>query len=102
MYSPVPLHATSETSGLLSKAGSGLYSVDDVSHQQQYPAWLYRSAGIDRQSLRCAAEPLWGALFAWTLLGERWGATGWLGAALIVGSSLGAQLVGSGSKDKTE
>ena len=50
--------------------------------------------------MRRAAEPLWGALFAWTLLGERWGATGWLGAALIVGSSLGAQLVGGGSKEK--
>lgn len=38
------------------------------------------------------SEPLWGALFAWTLLGEHWGATGWLGAFLIVASSLAAQL----------
>lgn len=30
-------------------------------------------------------EPLWGAGFAWLLLGERWGPTGWLGAALILG-----------------
>lgn len=48
------------------------------------------------------SEPLWGALFAWTLLGERWGATGWLGAALIIGSSLGAQLVGKDAKQKAE
>eukprot|EP01025_Chloroclados_australasicus_P015140 TRINITY_DN1720_c0_g2_i1.p1 TRINITY_DN1720_c0_g2~~TRINITY_DN1720_c0_g2_i1.p1 ORF type:complete len:445 (+),score=42.69 TRINITY_DN1720_c0_g2_i1:161-1336(+) len=40
------------------------------------------------------AEPLWGALFAWMLLDERWGATGWVGAALIVSSSLFCQLVG--------
>lgn len=30
-------------------------------------------------------EPLWGASFAWFLLGERWGAAGWMGAALILG-----------------
>ena len=33
-----------------------------------------------------------GAFFAWTLLGEHWGATGWVGAFLIVVSSLAAQL----------
>ncbi len=47
------------------------------------------------------AEPLWGALFAWVLLGERWGPTGWAGAALIIGSSLAAQAVGP-SKEKAE
>ena len=30
-------------------------------------------------------EPLWGAAFAWMLLGERWGPAGWMGAALILG-----------------
>ena len=44
------------------------------------------------------AEPLWGALFAWVLLGERWGSTGWIGAFLIVSSSLAAQLSGQESK----
>ena len=44
------------------------------------------------------AEPLWGALFAWVLLGERWGSTGWVGAFLIVSSSLAAQLSGQNSK----
>eukprot|EP00850_Spirogloea_muscicola_P012802 SM000084S23138 [mRNA] locus=s84:355470:357948:- [translate_table: standard] len=39
-------------------------------------------------------EPLWGAAFAWTLLGERWGAKGWFGAALILGGSLAMQLLG--------
>lgn len=31
-------------------------------------------------------EPVWGAGFAWFLLGERWGATGWIGAALVLGN----------------
>ena len=44
------------------------------------------------------AEPLWGAGLAYALLGERWGALGWLGAALIVGSSLAAQLAGRDEK----
>lgn len=30
-------------------------------------------------------EPLWGAGFAWFLLGERWGTIGWIGAALVLG-----------------
>nr|GMC71123.1 MLP-like protein 43 [Ipomoea batatas]GMD82152.1 MLP-like protein 43 [Ipomoea batatas] len=30
-------------------------------------------------------EPLWGAAFAWFLLGERWGLAGWIGAALVLG-----------------
>ncbi|CAI9095998.1 OLC1v1032058C3 [Oldenlandia corymbosa var. corymbosa] len=30
-------------------------------------------------------EPLWGAGFAWLLLGERWGVSGWIGAALVLG-----------------
>eukprot|EP00897_Mesotaenium_endlicherianum_P000472 jgi/Mesen1/10425/ME000082S09926 len=37
-------------------------------------------------------EPLYGAGFAWLLLGERWGLKGWIGAALILGGSLTMQL----------
>ena len=33
-------------------------------------------------------EPVWGAGFAWFLLGERWGMTGWIGAALVLGKYL--------------
>ncbi|XP_059454145.1 uncharacterized protein LOC132184508 isoform X2 [Corylus avellana] len=39
-------------------------------------------------------EPLWGAGFAWFLLGERWGTIGWIGAALVLGGSLMAQVLG--------
>lgn len=30
-------------------------------------------------------EPVWGAGFAWFLLGERWGYAGWIGASLVLG-----------------
>lgn len=30
-------------------------------------------------------EPVWGAGFAWFLLGERWGTIGWIGASLVLG-----------------
>lgn len=33
-------------------------------------------------------EPVWGAGFAWFLLGERWGVSGWFGAALVLGNHL--------------
>lgn len=32
-------------------------------------------------------EPVWGAGFAWFLLGERWGVSGWIGAALVLGTT---------------
>ena len=43
-----------------------------------------------------SSEPLWGALFAAVFLGERFeGAKGWIGAFLVVGSSLVAQVGGA-------
>lgn len=48
-------------------------------------------------------EPVWGAGFAWFLLGERWGVAGWIGAALILGGSLTVQIFGSSvSKSSAE
>ena len=40
-------------------------------------------------------EPLWGAAFAWCVLGERWGLRGWVGAAFILCGSLANQIWGS-------
>lgn len=40
-------------------------------------------------------EPVLGAGLAYVVLGERWGSLGWLGAALIIASSLAAQIVGT-------
>ena len=48
------------------------------------------------------AEPLWGALFAWHFMGDRWGAAGWLGAALIVGASVGSQVLTLDEDDSAE
>ena len=48
------------------------------------------------------AEPLWGALFAWHFMGDRWGAAGWLGAALIVGASVGSQVLTFDEDDAAE
>jgi drug/metabolite transporter (DMT)-like permease len=31
-------------------------------------------------------EPVWGAAFAWVMLGERWGMAGFVGAILIIGT----------------
>lgn len=45
-------------------------------------------------------EPVLGAGMAWVFLGERWGALGWVGAALIVGSSLVIQLKGAEEEDE--
>lgn len=45
------------------------------------------------------AEPVWGSLFAYLCLDERWGAAGWVGAALIISSSLFSQLGGDADKD---
>ncbi|KAJ8547003.1 hypothetical protein K7X08_004454 [Anisodus acutangulus] len=42
-------------------------------------------------------EPVWGAGFAWFLLGERWGLSGWIGAALVLGGSLSVQILGASS-----
>uniref|UniRef100_R7W262 Putative transporter n=1 Tax=Aegilops tauschii TaxID=37682 RepID=R7W262_AEGTA len=40
-------------------------------------------------------EPVWGATFAWFLLGERWDNAAWIGAALVLCGSLTVQLFGS-------
>lgn len=37
-------------------------------------------------------EPIWGAAFAWFILGERWELPGWIGAALVLGGSLTVQM----------
>ncbi len=40
-------------------------------------------------------EPVLGAGLAYAVLGERWGRLGWVGAALIIASSLAAQILGT-------
>lgn len=47
-------------------------------------------------------EPVWGAGFAWFLLGERWEAAGWIGAALVLGGSLMVQMFGAEDGESEE
>lgn len=97
-------------------------TVQEIIHKAQNLPWLplgYMGLGTTALSLYLemaalkevsaplaaliyTAEPLWGALFAYFFLSERWGATGWFGAALIVASSLFSQLVGDSEKLVTE
>lgn len=46
------------------------------------------------------SEPIWGASFAWILLGERWGWLGWAGGALVVAASVYSQMSGESEKLK--
>ncbi|KAL9259839.1 hypothetical protein AKJ16_DCAP01130 [Drosera capensis] len=72
-----------------------------------YGRVFYRVMPMDRDGChdRCvskiyALEPVWGAGFAWFLLGERWGTIGWLGAALVLVGSLMVQMLGSSMPDE--
>ncbi|XP_042500808.1 uncharacterized protein LOC122078754 [Macadamia integrifolia] len=66
--------------------------------------WIEMAAMRDVSATETAIiyglEPLWGAGFAWFLLGERWGTVGWIGAALILGGSLMVQILGSTTPDR--
>ncbi|KAJ7101579.1 hypothetical protein O6H91_12G087100 [Diphasiastrum complanatum] len=63
-----------------------------------FPLWIelvsMRDVSATEAAVIYTLEPLWGAGFAWSLLGERWGAAGWIGALLILGGSLTVQLFG--------
>uniref|UniRef100_A0A5B6YQQ3 EamA domain-containing protein n=1 Tax=Davidia involucrata TaxID=16924 RepID=A0A5B6YQQ3_DAVIN len=63
--------------------------------------WIEMAAMRDVSATETAIiyglEPVWGAGFAWFLLGERWGVTGWIGALLVLGGSLTVQIFGSSS-----
>lgn len=61
--------------------------------------WVEMTAMCDVSATEAAIiyglEPVWGAGFAWFLLGERWGISGWIGAALVLGGSLMVQILGA-------
>jgi drug/metabolite transporter (DMT)-like permease len=61
-----------------------------------------KSVSAPLAALIYTAEPLWGALFAWVLLNERWGPTGWVGAALIIASTAASQLLNSRASGKAK
>lgn len=47
-----------------------------------------RNVSATETAIVYGLEPVWGAGFAWFLLGERWGRIGWIGAALVLGKCL--------------
>src|SRR5436190_3770440 len=53
--------------------------------------WAQRRTSATRTALVFALEPVWAALFGYTLAGDRLGATGWLGCAVIMGGILLAE-----------
>lgn len=63
--------------------------------------WVEMAAMCDVSATETAIiyglEPVWGAGFAWFLLGERWGISGWIGATLVLGGSLTVQILGASS-----
>jgi drug/metabolite transporter (DMT)-like permease len=46
--------------------------------------WAQRRTSATRTALVFTLEPVWAALFGYTLAGDRLGATGWLGCAVIM------------------
>lgn len=60
--------------------------------------WIEMAAMLDVSATETAIiyglEPVWGAGFAWFLLGERWGTIGWIGASLVLVGSLMVQIIG--------
>jgi len=47
-------------------------------------------------------EPLWGAGFAYFLIGDRWGPQGWLGGGCIVAASLFSQILEASSEKEKQ
>ncbi|KAJ4849875.1 hypothetical protein Tsubulata_045310 [Turnera subulata] len=67
--------------------------------------WIEMTAMRDVSATETAIiyglEPVWGASFAWFLLGERWDTKGWIGAALVLAGSLTVQMLGSACPDSS-
>ncbi|CAN0838236.1 Uncharacterized transporter AF_0788 [Linum grandiflorum] len=60
-----------------------------------------RNVSATQTAVIYGLEPVWGAGFAWLLLGERWGTAGWIGAALVLGGSLMVQMVGDATSSES-
>lgn len=65
-------------------------------------AWAQRGVTAERAAVVFALDPVYGALFAWLLLGETLGAQGVAGAATIVVAAVLSAVGDGGSKRKDE
>lgn len=96
--------------GLATATSTALVNISTTAQALPWPALLWmglattsftlwieflalRNVSASTCALIYTAEPLWGALFAWHFMGDRWGVPGWIGATLIVGASVGSQLL---------
>lgn len=61
------------------------------------PACLLQDVSSTEAAIIYTLEPVLGAGLAYALLGERWNASGWAGASLIIGACLIAQVGGHAS-----
>ena len=84
------------------RRGRAAARTEDPAPVAQHRASVLRGGGMQVSAPLAAliytSEPLWGAMFAWVIAGERWGPRGWWGAALIIASSVASQLGGDGAK----
>jgi drug/metabolite transporter (DMT)-like permease len=58
--------------------------------------WAQRRTSATRTALVFTLEPVWAALFGFTLAGDRLGATGWIGCAAIMGGIVLAEPAAAG------
>jgi drug/metabolite transporter (DMT)-like permease len=59
--------------------------------------WAQRRTSATRTALAFAMEPVWTALFGYTLAGDRLGPLGWAGSALIMGGIVLAEPAAAGT-----
>jgi drug/metabolite transporter (DMT)-like permease len=59
--------------------------------------WAQRRTSATRTALAFAMEPVWTALFGYTLAGDRLGVLGWAGSALIMGGIVLAEPAAAGA-----
>jgi drug/metabolite transporter (DMT)-like permease len=84
----------------LSLSSSSNQSINSTAWTIDAEAKALRHVSASTAALIYSSEPLWGAALAALLLGERLeGAKGWIGASLVVGSSLVAQVGGAAGKN---
>ncbi|CAN1328757.1 Uncharacterized transporter AF_0788 [Linum perenne] len=66
-----------------------------------YEMAAMRNVSATETAVIYGLEPVYGAGFAWLLLGERWGIAGWIGAAFVLGGSLMVQVVGDATSSES-
>jgi len=59
--------------------------------------WVQRATSATRTAVVFALEPVWAAIFGFTLAGDRLGPVGWAGCAVIMGGILVAEPVAAGT-----